>query len=181
MAMRGATNHQKATTLITTLDATRVNLVMPHLPATNWTYQEARKAVLEEFGGEDILFTRKSEFGAIKFSPGKNLQEFAEQFYHDALVLLSSGTVSTFDIRAAMKQATHPYKELHRAMTPAYTKGKVMLEIVDCLQSHAKTFGPPNRPESKQPKPDNVSCSEARHRYTTGNPNLRIGFILSLS
>ncbi|KAJ9073518.1 hypothetical protein DSO57_1015654 [Entomophthora muscae] len=25
-----------------------------------------------------------------------------------------------------------------------------------------------------------VSCSGARHRYTTGNPNLRIGFILSL-
>ncbi|KAJ9089125.1 hypothetical protein DSO57_1016047 [Entomophthora muscae] len=29
--------------------------------------------------------------------------------------------------------------------------------------------------------PPRVSCSEARHRYTTGNPNLRIGFVLSLS
>ncbi|KAJ9083839.1 hypothetical protein DSO57_1030615 [Entomophthora muscae] len=28
--------------------------------------------------------------------------------------------------------------------------------------------------------PPHVSCSEARHRHTTGNPNLRIGFLLSL-
>ncbi|KAJ9079955.1 hypothetical protein DSO57_1030237 [Entomophthora muscae] len=122
MAMRGASNHQKATTLIITLDAISVNLVMPRLPATNWTYQEARQAVLEEFGREDILFTRKSKFGAIKFAPGKTPGGAAPQ-------------------------------ELHRAMAPAYAKGKDILEIVDCLCSHAKTFGPPNQPKSKQPKP----------------------------
>ncbi|KAJ9057358.1 hypothetical protein DSO57_1023452 [Entomophthora muscae] len=32
-------------------------------------------------------------------------------------------------------------------------------------------------PPANQP----VLCSEARHRYTTGNPNLRIEFVLSLS
>ena len=63
MAMRGASNNQKATTLITTLDAISVNLVMPRLPNLDWSYSEAKNAVLEEFGGKDILFSKKSEFG----------------------------------------------------------------------------------------------------------------------
>ncbi|KAJ9076566.1 hypothetical protein DSO57_1024891 [Entomophthora muscae] len=125
---------------------------MPRLTATDWTYQEARQAVIEEFGGEEILFTRKSKFGTIKFAPGKTLKEFVERFYHDVLVDIGSSMVSSFDIHAAMKQTTHPYKELHRAMAPAYTKGKDVSEIVDCLFSHTEMFGHPNRPEPKQPK-----------------------------
>ena len=143
--MRGASNHNKATTLINTLDPVSVDLVIPRLPERDWTYDEAKCAVLEEFGGEDILYTKKSEFSSIKFKRHESLNEFADRFYHNAQVLLGSHTIKRFDVRAAMRQATSPYTKLHQAMVLAYAKGKDVLEIVEFLQGHSETFNAPNK------------------------------------
>ena len=55
MSMRGASDHMKATTLINTLDPTCVDVIMPCLPLGSWTYEDARQAVIKEFGSETRL------------------------------------------------------------------------------------------------------------------------------
>ena len=55
-----AIDREKATTVINCLDTVCVELVMPHLPAKQWSYYEARAAIIAEFGSKAYVATKRT-------------------------------------------------------------------------------------------------------------------------
>ena len=65
-SMFGATDREKATTVINCLDTVCVELVMPHLPAKRWSYYEACATIIAKFGSEANVATKKDTFIRVK-------------------------------------------------------------------------------------------------------------------
>ena len=86
--MFGATNREKATTVINCLDTVCVELVMLHLPAKRWSYYEACAAIIAEFGSKAYVATKKDAFMRIKIKDDETIEEFADRFYYDAQILM---------------------------------------------------------------------------------------------
>ncbi|KAJ9059354.1 hypothetical protein DSO57_1003179 [Entomophthora muscae] len=57
---------------------------MPSLPAGNITYQDARSAILREFGSTVYMIERKDIFSDIEFKTNETFSKFGDQFYHEA-------------------------------------------------------------------------------------------------
>ena len=80
--MFGATDREKATTVINCLDTVCVELVMPHLPAKRWSYYEACAAIIAKFGSKAYVATKKDAFMRIKIKDNETIEEFADWFYY---------------------------------------------------------------------------------------------------
>ena len=85
--MFGATDREKATTVINCLDTVCVELVMPHLPAKRWSYYEAQAAIIAKFGSKAYVATKKYAFMRIKINYNEKIEEFADWFYYNAQIL----------------------------------------------------------------------------------------------
>ncbi|KAJ9089241.1 hypothetical protein DSO57_1014992 [Entomophthora muscae] len=86
---------------------------MTSLSAGNITYQDARSAILREFGSTVCMIERNDLFSDIKFKTNETLSEFSNQFYHKAQVLLRAGAMVENNAKLAMKNAVKPYQELY--------------------------------------------------------------------
>ncbi|KAJ9086555.1 hypothetical protein DSO57_1002682 [Entomophthora muscae] len=83
---------------------------MPSLPAGNITYQDARSAVLRELGSTICMIEHKDPFSDIEFKTNEALSKFADQFYHEAQVLLGSSAMVEHNAKLAMKKTVKPYQ-----------------------------------------------------------------------
>lgn len=120
MSMMEARNRQIATTIANGLDVLSCDLIMPYLLDGIWTYKQAKEAVLKEFRSPEKLATSKMKFFNIEFKPSKTLVEFADCLYHEAQILVESGSMTDFDSKIAMEHTIKPYKEFHIAMIPVF-------------------------------------------------------------
>ena len=66
-SMEGATKRQKATTAISCLDSSLVELVMPHFGNNCWTYLDAREAIIAKFSSEAFIASKKDALICINF------------------------------------------------------------------------------------------------------------------
>ncbi|KAJ9059942.1 hypothetical protein DSO57_1036276 [Entomophthora muscae] len=139
------------------------------------------------------------------------LKDTALMIIHQVKNLTQTGTVKELtcayeELRlcapSSMAFDTPPTHLMYYNALKLYVMRHVNLDLVTNLQSlyceaekaeqtsnalHKAKTGKQERPKDSHPSgrssqpPPGVSCSEVRHRYTTGNPNLRIAFVLSLS
>ena len=82
--MEGASDYEKASTVINCLDTASIDFFMPHLPSVKWTYLQAKTAITKEFGNSKSIATCKMEFLNIQFKKMKICRLFRE------VLLLSS-------------------------------------------------------------------------------------------
>ncbi|KAJ9089147.1 hypothetical protein DSO57_1015862 [Entomophthora muscae] len=82
---------------------------MPSLPISDITYQDAKMAILREFGSTVCMIKHKNLFSDIEFKTNETLSEFANQFYHEAQVLMGAGAMMEHNAKLAMKNAVKPY------------------------------------------------------------------------
>ena len=65
--MEGASDHEKASTVLNCLDTVSKDLVMPHLPNVKWTYLQEKTAITKKFGNIESIATCKIKFLNIQF------------------------------------------------------------------------------------------------------------------
>ncbi|KAJ9075916.1 hypothetical protein DSO57_1031122 [Entomophthora muscae] len=106
---------------------------MPNLPAGNITYQDARSAILREFGSIVCMIEHKDCFSDIKFKTNKTLSKFSDQFYHKAQVLLGAGAMVEHGTKLAMKNTVKPYHELYWAIKLFLGQEFPMVQMLDYL------------------------------------------------
>ena len=145
MSMYGASDQDKATTLLNQLDAASTDLIIPHMPENDWSYQAAKDALLHEFGSLGRLTERKKEFLSIQFRRDESINEFADRFYLEAQTLTGSGTLTVHDAHIALKSAVRPYKTLYRTLMPALQDGTSVESMMRYLRQCADTFSAPNQ------------------------------------
>ncbi|KAJ9070676.1 hypothetical protein DSO57_1005204 [Entomophthora muscae] len=110
MAKVGAPDTKKAYLIINLLDPMSRDIIMLSLPAGNITYQDAKSAILREFGSTVCMIEHKDLFSDFKFKTNETLSEFANQFYHKAQVLLGAGAIVEHNAKLAMKNTVKPYQ-----------------------------------------------------------------------
>ena len=76
--MSKASNADKATTVVNCLYTASIELVMPHFTTNHWTFNEAKDAIITEFGNAEQVATKKMEFLGIEFNRGESLADFAD-------------------------------------------------------------------------------------------------------
>ncbi|KAJ9078652.1 hypothetical protein DSO57_1004609 [Entomophthora muscae] len=118
---------------------------MPSLPAGNIAYQDARSAILREFGSTVCMIERKDLFSDIEFKTNKTLSKFADQFYHEAQVLLGAGAMVENNTKLTMKNAVKPYQELYWAMNLFLGQDFTMVQMLDYLCRLEATHNAPNK------------------------------------
>ena len=64
--MEGASDYEKASSVINCLDTASIDLVMQHLTSVKWTYLQAKTAIIEESGNSESIATCEIQF--LKFS-----------------------------------------------------------------------------------------------------------------
>ncbi|KAJ9082341.1 hypothetical protein DSO57_1005483 [Entomophthora muscae] len=130
---------------------------MPSLSAGNITYQDARSAILREFGSTVCMIERKDLFSDIEFKTNKTLSKFADQFYHKAQVLLGAGAMVEHNAKLAMKKAVNPYQELYWAMNLFLGQEFTMVQMLDYLCRLEATHNAPNKEKPKYNRPVNTN------------------------
>ncbi|KAJ9086481.1 hypothetical protein DSO57_1003815 [Entomophthora muscae] len=118
---------------------------MPSLLAGNITYQDARSAILREFGSTVCIIEVKDLFSDIEFKTNETLSEFANQFYHKAQVLLGAGVMVEHNAKLAMKNAVNPYQELYWAMSLFLGQEFTMVQMLDYLCCLEAAHNAPNK------------------------------------
>ena len=78
---------------------------MPLLPDIWWTYNQAKTAILEQFGNADTIITLKTKFLTIEIEQDETLNSFGDRFYHQAQVLIESKAIANYDTKNAMIHA----------------------------------------------------------------------------
>ena len=78
--MNGASDAEKATTVINCLDATCVELVMPHLSSDCWSYLEAREAIIADFRSKAFIASKKDTFMRIEFKDNETINRIDKSF-----------------------------------------------------------------------------------------------------
>lgn len=151
MSMHGATDQDKATTLLNQLDAASTDLIVPHMPVNDWSYAAAKDALLHEFGSVARTTERKNEFLMINFKKDETIQEFADRFYLEAQILTGSGSLTVHDAHIALKGAVKPYETLYRTLLPAFQDHCTLDGMVRYLRQCGDTFGAPNVAKPKPP------------------------------
>ncbi|KAJ9048644.1 hypothetical protein DSO57_1032893 [Entomophthora muscae] len=122
---------------------------MPSLPAGNITYQDARSAILREFGSTVCMIEHKDFFSDSEFKTNKTLSKFADQFYHKAQVLLGASAMVEHKAKLAMKNTVKPYQELYWAMNLFLGQEFTMVKMLDYLCHLKATHNAPNKEKPK--------------------------------
>lgn len=143
-SMYGATDIEKASTIINCLDPASIDLVMPHLPQRQWTYQEVRDAIIIEFNNPEAINTRKMEFSKLMIQEDETLDKFADRYYAECQYLTGVGALSTFDAKIALQHALEPHNQIYIAMIPAFIHNSKPQEFVQYLKRVGQQFGVPN-------------------------------------
>ncbi|KAJ9062820.1 Cleavage and polyadenylation specificity factor subunit 4 [Entomophthora muscae] len=130
---------------------------MPSLPAGNITYQDARSAILREFGSTVCMIEHKDLFSDIEFKTKKTLSKFADQFYHKAQVLLGASAMVEHNAKLAMKNAVNPYQELYWAMNLFLGQEFTMVQMLDYLCRLEATHNASNKEKPKYTRPVNTN------------------------
>ncbi|KAJ9076449.1 hypothetical protein DSO57_1026116 [Entomophthora muscae] len=130
---------------------------MPSLPAGNITYQDARSAILREFGSTVCMIEHKDLFSDIEFKTNKTLSKFADQFYHKAQVLLGAGAMVEHNTKLAMKNAVNPYQELYWVMNLFLGQEFTMVQMLDYLCRLEATHNAPNKEKPRYNCPVNTN------------------------
>ena len=141
--MEGASDYEKASTVINCLDTASIDLVMPHLPSVKWTYLQAKTAITKEFGNSESIATRKMEFLNIQFQEDETLANFSERFYSSAQFLNGVNALSDFDAKIAMTNALKPHDKIHIAMLPALVNNYRTYELTQYLKRVGHKFTKP--------------------------------------
>ncbi|KAJ9082753.1 hypothetical protein DSO57_1001819 [Entomophthora muscae] len=157
MATVGAPDTEKAYLIINLLDPMSRDIIMPSLPAGNITYQDARSAILREFGSTFCMIERKDLFSDIEFKTNKTLSKFADQFYNEAQVLLGASAIVEHNTKLAMKNAVKPYQELYWAMNLFLGQEFTIVQMLDYLCCLEATHNAPNKEKPKYICPVNTS------------------------
>lgn len=118
--MSCSTDHNKTQNLLTLLDPTSTNLIIPNISEDDWTYENAKKALSKEFGSPTKMATRKTKFLGIKFQKDETRFTFADSFYLEAQVLTDAGALTLYDAKFALMAATCPYRDLIHILMPAF-------------------------------------------------------------
>ncbi|KAJ9078703.1 hypothetical protein DSO57_1003974 [Entomophthora muscae] len=80
----------------------------------------------------------------ISFKKDKTITDFADQFYHKAQILMSSGSLTVHAAHIALHVAVKSYKALYRTLMPAFQDKCTLDGMVHCLHQCGNMFGPPN-------------------------------------
>ncbi|KAJ9071827.1 hypothetical protein DSO57_1033272 [Entomophthora muscae] len=144
MSMNGANSQDKATTLLSQLDAASTDLIIPHMPKHNWLYAAAKSALLYKFSSIARVTKRKNEFLTISFRKDKTIADFANHFYLEAQILTSSGSLTVHNAHIALRAALKPYEALYQTLMPAFQDNCTLDGMVHYLLQCGDTFGPPN-------------------------------------
>lgn len=62
MSIYGASNQDKATTILNQIGASSTNLIITNMPENDWLYQAAKNALLHEFGSLGRLTELNNDF-----------------------------------------------------------------------------------------------------------------------
>ena len=116
--MEGASDYEKASTVINCLDTASLDLVMPHLPRVKWTYLQAKTAITKEFGNLKSIATCKMEFLNIQFQEDDTLANFSERFYSIAQFLNGVNALSDFDAKIDKTNFLKSHDKIHLSMLP---------------------------------------------------------------
>ena len=100
--MNGASDSDKATTVINCLDLVCIELVMPHLSSERWSYFEAHAVIIAEFGSKAYIATKKDAFMKIKIKEDETIEEFDNCFYYDAQMLMKCSALLTYNAKTAL-------------------------------------------------------------------------------
>ncbi|KAJ9081638.1 hypothetical protein DSO57_1012521 [Entomophthora muscae] len=157
MATVGAKDTEKAYLIINLLDPMSRDIIMPSLPGGNITYQDARSAILREFGSTVCMIEHKDLFSDIEFKTNKTLSKFADQFYHKSQVLLGAGAMMEHNAKLAIKNAVNPYQELYWAMYLILGQEFTMVQMLNYLRLLEATHNAPNKEKPKYTRPVNTN------------------------
>ncbi|KAJ9061352.1 hypothetical protein DSO57_1021537 [Entomophthora muscae] len=130
---------------------------MPSIPAGNSTYQDARSAILREFGSTVCMIECKDLVSDIEFKTNKTHSKFADQFYHKAQVLLGAGSMMEHNAKLAMKNTVKPYQELYWAINLFLGQEFTMVHMLDYLCCLEATNNAPNKEKPKYTCPVNTN------------------------
>ncbi|KAJ9088971.1 hypothetical protein DSO57_1017752 [Entomophthora muscae] len=93
---------KKVYLIINLLDPMSRDIIITSLPAGNITYQDARSAILREFGSTVCMIECKDLFSNIEFKTNETLSKLTSQFYHKAQVLLGASAMVEHNTKLAM-------------------------------------------------------------------------------
>ena len=108
-SMHSATDKDKAIIVINCLDSNGIELVMPWLPANDWTYFKARAAIIAEFSSEVYIASKKDVFMHIEVQEDETIEAFADQFYLESQILIGCSALITFVAKIALKYTIKPF------------------------------------------------------------------------
>ncbi|KAJ9061025.1 hypothetical protein DSO57_1024781 [Entomophthora muscae] len=137
------------------------DIITPSLSTGNITYQDAIIAILREFGSTVCMIEQKYLFSDIEFKINETLSEFANQFYHEAQVLLGANAMMEHNAKLAMKNAVNPYQELYWAMNLFLGQDFTIVQMLDYLCCLVATHSAPNKEKPIYNRPANTSTPAA--------------------
>ncbi|KAJ9078472.1 hypothetical protein DSO57_1006252 [Entomophthora muscae] len=99
-ALRRATDELKKEHIFTCLHPTCQEVVVPKLPSIV-TWEDMKRLLIEEFGGDLSLEVKKDAFMHIAFKPKETLDEFADCFYIKGQQLITSQQLTPWEAYTA--------------------------------------------------------------------------------
>lgn len=150
--MYGASNRDKAITLLNQLEEVSTDLIIPHMDTNDWSYEGAKAALLKEFGSVARLTEQKNAFLLTTFKKDEIIKQFVDRFYLEAQILTGSGTLTVHNAQIAICSAVKPYKALYRSMLLVFQDNIPIETMVHFLKNCGDSFGPPNTSRRLKPQ-----------------------------